>query len=155
MRAVLDTSGIISALFWDGAPRKVMNLAHQGATSELVIYVLPKAKRLASLRKERGYTQQVMADQIGIHVSQYKRYEGGDSQPTLEVIRNLAIALSVSADVLIFDTAERGPDDSLKFQFETISQFEDDDKRVAQAVLEGLILKHQAKQSLQRQNTKS
>jgi predicted nucleic acid-binding protein len=28
MRAVLDTSGIISALFWDGAPRKVMNLAH-------------------------------------------------------------------------------------------------------------------------------
>jgi uncharacterized protein len=30
MRAVLDTNGVISALFWSGAPRKVMDLAHQG-----------------------------------------------------------------------------------------------------------------------------
>jgi transcriptional regulator with XRE-family HTH domain len=122
-------------------------------TLELLTMSFPE--RLAALRKERGLTQQALADVVKVHLTQINRYEGGDSQPTLEVIRNLAVALSVSADVLIFDTAERGPDDSLKFQFETISQFEDDDKRVAQAVLEGLILKHQAKQSLQRQNTKS
>lgn len=112
------------------------------------------SERLATLRKARGLTQQALADAVHVHITQINRYEGGDSQPTLEVIRNLAIALGVSADTLIFDTAERGPDDSLKFQFETISQFEEEDKRVAQAVLEGLILKHQAKQSLQRQNNK-
>jgi len=80
--------------------------------------------------------------------------EGGGSQPTLEVIRKLAIALSVSADVLIFDEGERGPEDSLKFQLETIARFDEEDKRVAQAVLERLILKSQAKQSLQRQVSK-
>ena len=53
--------------------------------------------------------------------------------------------------MLIFDEDERGPDDTLKLQFEAVSQFDDEDKQLAQGVLEGLILKHQAKQSLQRQ----
>ena len=110
--------------------------------------------RLTALRKARGMTQQALADAVQVHMTQINRYEGGDSQPTLDVIRKLAIALSVSADVLIFDEGEREPDDSLKFQFETIGRFDDEDKRVAQAVLEGLILKFQAKQSLQRQGSK-
>jgi len=38
-------------------------------------------------------------------------------------------------------------------QFEAISQFDEEDRQLAQGVLEGLILKHQAKQSLQRQAT--
>ncbi len=110
--------------------------------------------RLTALRKDRGLTQRALASTIQIHFTQINRYEGGDSQPTLEVIRKLAIALGVSADMLIFDKGERDPDESLRFQFETISQFEEEDKKVAQAVLEGLILKYQAKQSLQRQTTK-
>lgn len=56
--------------------------------------------------------------------------------------------------MLIFDEGERGPDDSLRFQFETVSKFEEEDKKVAQAVLEGLILKYQAKQSQLREGTK-
>jgi len=36
--------------------------------------------------------------------------------------------------------------------FEAISQFDDEDRLVAQAVLEGLILKYQAKQALGRQD---
>ncbi len=111
-------------------------------------------QRLSALRKERGMTQQGLADAVQVHITQINRYEGGDSQPTLEVIRKLAIALGVSADMLIFDKGERDPDDSLRFQFEAICQFEEEDKKVAQAVLEGLILKHQAKQSLQRQAAK-
>ncbi len=63
------------------------------------------------------------------------------ANPRWKSFQKLAIALSVSADVLIFDEGEREPDDSLKFQFETIGRFDDEDKRVAQAVLEGLILK--------------
>jgi transcriptional regulator with XRE-family HTH domain len=122
------------------------------STTKLMTMSFPD--RLTTLRKARGMTQQALADAVQVHITQINRYEGGDSQPTLEVIRKLAIALSVSADVLIFDEGEREPDDSLKFQFETIGRFDDEDKRVAQAVLEGLILKFQAKQSLQRQSSK-
>lgn len=108
-------------------------------------------QRLAQLRKDKGLTQQALADLIGLHVTQVNRYEAGDSQPTLDGIRKLAVALGVSADMLIFDKDERGPDDDLRLQFEAISQFDDEDKQLAQGVLEGLILKHQAKRSLQRQ----
>ena len=57
--------------------------------------------RLPALRKERGLTQQALANKVGVHVLQVRRYEGGTSQPTLYVIKQLATALSVSADVLV------------------------------------------------------
>lgn len=38
-------------------------------------------------------------------------------QPTFDVIRRLAVALQVSADVLIFGADERGPDGDLRLQF--------------------------------------
>jgi transcriptional regulator with XRE-family HTH domain len=101
--------------------------------------------RLAEIRKERGMTQQTLAERVGIHVVQLRRYESGGSQPTLDVIRHLAVALSVSADMLLFGKDERGPDADLRFQFEAVSQFDDDDRKAARAVLDGLILRHQAK----------
>jgi transcriptional regulator with XRE-family HTH domain len=101
--------------------------------------------KLAALRKERGLTQQVLADTVRVHVVQIRRYEAGKTQPTLDIIRKLAIALSVSADELIFDKDERGPDEDLKLQFEAVSAFDDEDKAVARTLLESLILRHQSK----------
>jgi transcriptional regulator with XRE-family HTH domain len=114
----------------------------------------PKAKaktqmdfgeRLAALRKEKGFTQQALAELINLHVIQVRRYESGASQPTLDVIRRLAVALQVSADVLIFGADERGPDGDLRLQFEAISKFPNEEKKVIKALLEGMILKHEAK----------
>ena len=112
-------------------------------------------QRLAALRKGRSLTQQALADRVSLHVTQINRYETGDSQPTLDVIRRLAIALAVSADELIFGKDERGPDEDLRLQFEAVGQFDAEDKDLARGVLEGLILKHQAKQSLLRQAARS
>ena len=80
-----------------------------------------------------------------MHGAQIRRYESGSSQPTLDVIRKLAVALRVSADKLIFDENEREPDDELKMQFEAISSFAPEEKNIIKAVLDGLILKHEAK----------
>lgn len=107
-------------------------------------------ERVEQLRKKKELTQQELADQVGVKVLQIRRYENGSSQPTLEVIKHLAVALGVTSDTLIFGEGERGPDESLRLQFEVLSQFDEEDKQVAQEVLEGLILKHQAKQSTQR-----
>jgi transcriptional regulator with XRE-family HTH domain len=86
-----------------------------------------------------------LANPVGIHVTQLSRYESGSSQPTLDVIRKIAVALSVSADELIFDENERGPQDDLRLQFEAVSKFSAEEKKVIKSVLEGLILKHEAK----------
>lgn len=113
---------------------------HFSQLSLLTLMDFPE--RVAALRKKKGLTQQLLADAIGIHISQLKRYEAGTSQPTLDVLRKLAVALSVSADVLLFDKDERGPDDELRLQFEALQQFSPKDKEVAKSVLESLILKH-------------
>jgi len=102
-------------------------------------------ERLTALRKERGMTQQGLADAVGLGISQVKRYEAGGSQPTLDVIRNLAQTLRVSADELLFGAGERGPDEELRLQFEAISRFTTEEKHVVKSVLEGMILQHEAR----------
>lgn len=101
--------------------------------------------RLAALRKLKGLTQHALAEEAEVSLIQLRRYEAGSSQPTLDVIRRLAVALGVSSDALLFDKDERGPDEELRYQFEAVSRFDAEDKKVARAVLDGLILKHQAK----------
>lgn len=108
------------------------------------------SQRLGRLRKERGLTQQGLADLAGVHLTQIQRYEAGTAQPTLDVMKKLAIALAASTDWLLFEDDERGPDDELKLQFEALRQFDEDERKTAQDVLDGLILKHQAKRMVQR-----
>jgi transcriptional regulator with XRE-family HTH domain len=100
---------------------------------------------LLKLRKHKGLTQQELADRSEVSVIQIRRYEAGNSQPTLELIKKLAIALEVTADELIFDSNERGPDEDLKLQFDAISKFEQDEKEIVKAMLEALILRHDAR----------
>ncbi len=101
-------------------------------------------ERVVTLRKQKNWTQQQLADQVGVRVLQIRRYESGASQPTLDAIRRLALALGVTTDELIFDKNERGPDEDLRLQFEAVSRFEPEEKKVVKALLEGLILKHEA-----------
>ena len=103
------------------------------------------SSRLAALRKERGLTQPELAERIDIHVSQLRRYEAGTSQPTLPVLRRIAKALSISADMLLFDEEEREIDSSMKDQFQAIATLDEDEKQVVRSVIEGALLKHEAK----------
>jgi len=102
------------------------------------------SRRLSKIRKDKKLTQQQMADTIGIHVSQIKRYESGDTQPSLEVLRKIALALSISADVLLFEEGERGASNELQMQFEALGQFNKEETMVAKELLDSLILKHTA-----------
>ena len=104
-------------------------------------------ERLVTLRKERQLTQRELAERVQVHITQIQRYESGSTQPTLDIIRKLATTLAVSADDLIFGEGNREPIDELKLQFEALSQFDEEDRNVARAVLESLILKHNAKRA--------
>jgi transcriptional regulator with XRE-family HTH domain len=102
-------------------------------------------ERLAVLRKEKNLTQKDLAELTNVHVAQIRRYESGTSQPTLDVIRKIAIALHVSADTLIFDQKERGPGDDLRLHFEAVSKLSEEEKETIKELLEGMLLKHEAK----------
>jgi transcriptional regulator with XRE-family HTH domain len=103
------------------------------------------ATRLVQLRKQKGLSQQALADAVGLHVTQIKRYESGATQPSLEALKKIAITLGVTADFLLFDEAERGPDDELRLQFEAVSQLPPEEQAVVKEVLESLIIKYQAR----------
>jgi len=101
--------------------------------------------RLLQLRHAQNLTQQALADAVGVHLNQIKRYEGGASQPNLDVVVRLAKALHVSLDELVFDESERGPSDEMALQFEAVSHMSDEERNIIKALLDGMILKHQAR----------
>ena len=102
------------------------------------------AQRTIALRHERGLTQQSFADATDIHVQQIKRYEAGTSQPSAEALKKIAKCFGVTTDWLLFEDSERGPDDDLRLQFKAMGRLTSEEKGVARAVLEGLLLKHAA-----------
>jgi transcriptional regulator with XRE-family HTH domain len=114
----------------------------QGAMLHLVVDF---PERLAKLRKQRNLSQQQLAEAAGVHFTQIRRYEAGTSQPTLSVLKELAKALRVSADVLVFDENERGPSDDLRVYFEAIEKLDRGERKVVKEVLDALLLKHDAK----------
>lgn len=106
------------------------------------------AGRLAAARKSQSLTQPQLAEGSGAHVTQIRRYEAGTSQPTFDVLRVLALALSVSADSLLFDDEERVPkNQSLRLKLEAVDQFTPEEQEHVGAFIEGALLRHHARQA--------
>lgn len=55
------------------------------------------------------------------------------------------MALDCATDVLVFDASERPIADDLQHHFEAISKLPEEERAIARVLLEGLILKHDAK----------
>jgi len=111
----------------------------------IMFWTMSFPNRLAELRKNRGLTQQALSELVGVKVLQIHRYESGASQPTLEVIKNLATALSISTDELLFDTEERVLDQDLHHLFEGVSRLTDREKQLVKEFVEGMLVKHELK----------
>lgn len=58
-------------------------------------------KRLREVRMECGFTQQNMADKIGVALRSYQCYETGSRNPSLDLLILIADTLEVSTDYLL------------------------------------------------------
>ena len=58
-------------------------------------------EQLKKARLDKGYTQQQIADLMGITKSAYCGYETGKRQPDVAKIKQLARILNISGDVLL------------------------------------------------------
>ncbi|MDF3864915.1 helix-turn-helix transcriptional regulator [Pseudomonas denitrificans (nom. rej.)] len=101
------------------------------------------AQRLVSLRKQKGLTQQALADALGLHLTQVKRYEAGTSQPSLEALKKMAQTLRVTTDSLIFEPDELEPGEDLRLQFQAVSNMPAEEQQVIRQLLEGMIIKYE------------
>jgi len=129
----------------DGIPKKPC----YNASSKLKMedHNMPFAEKLSKMRTDKGFTQQQMATMIGVGTAQVRRYEKGKSSPTLEVIKNIAKTLGVSADELLFDEGEgvaanRIMDKKLLEQFEMVAKLKPRDREAIMTIIESMIIKN-------------
>ena len=113
------------------------------ATLMTQLATMSLAQRLVSLRKDKGLTQQALADALGLHITQIKRYESGASQPSLEALKKMAKTLRVTTDSLVFEPDELEPDGDLSLQFKAVSNMPDEERQIIKQLLEGMIIKYE------------
>jgi transcriptional regulator with XRE-family HTH domain len=106
---------------------------------------MPFPERLTALRKDRHLTQQALADLAGLHVSQIRKYETDVTQPSIEAIKKLAVALSVPSDLLLFDQDERGPDEDFRLHFEALSRLDPEERQLVKGLIESVVVTHDVK----------
>ena len=96
--------------------------------------------KIAALKHEK---REDWRKAIDVYLQVIEAYESGTSQPSLEVIKKLALALSVTTDSLLFDENERGPGEDLRLQFEAVQSMDAEDKKIIASLIDAYIKKHQ------------
>ena len=101
---------------------------------------------LAELRRSHGLTQLALAERAGINVTQLRRYEAGTSEPSLGVLRRLAVGLSVTTDALVFDVGERLPaNQALRLAFEATEHLDPAEQEAVRIMLDGFLAGHETR----------
>ncbi len=85
------------------------------------------ARRLAYLRKKNEYTQQRIADFLGITRPAYSAYERGTREPDFETLQQLANFYDVTIDYLLGRTDN--PSSDISIAHDGGPQYEDEDER--------------------------
>ena len=75
---------------------------------------------IKQLRKQKGISQQRLADSAGITCRYYSEIERGDSVPSLKVISSLAKALDTTFVSLVIATANEPENECKKVILDTI-----------------------------------
>jgi transcriptional regulator with XRE-family HTH domain len=60
-------------------------------------------RKIADLRKKRGWTQDLLAEKVGVHKNHVTRWETDRMRPSIKTMRRLADLLGVSLDHLLDD----------------------------------------------------
>lgn len=58
-------------------------------------------EKIKSLRQRNRFTQQEVAEKLGLSLSGYRKYENGQRDPNLNVLKDLAVFYNVTTDYLL------------------------------------------------------
>ena len=121
----------------------IMNSKHETFFKELGV-------RIAQARKDRGLTQQQLADRLGIAQQTLAHYEIGRLRVVAALLPALADIFDLSVDELLTGQAtgrpagKRGPASRLQQQIEAIGQLPKAKQRVVSEVLDAMLAQQSA-----------
>jgi transcriptional regulator with XRE-family HTH domain len=107
--------------------------------------------RLKVLRKQKGWTQKELANQLDIRYSHLNKYENGMHAPPLEKLTQLADIFDVSLDYLVMGLPmEESPirNEVLYKRFKTLETFDDEDKTTVIKIIDAIITKRQVENAI-------
>lgn len=119
----------------------------------ILYYMASFGEHLKELRSEKNISQSDLSNIIGMHSTHISRYERDLTQPTLEVIKKIAEALSVSTDALIYGSADQQAKNKIKdaellIMFNKVQTLDLKDVTVIKSLLNAYILKTDLQKNL-------
>lgn len=99
-------------------------------------------ERIKKLRKNLDFTQQQLAEKVGITYIQIGRYETGKSNPSSDVLNKIAEAVNTTVDFLISGgNAEQLNDKELLHLFKEVELMEKEDKNTIKQLIDAFVTK--------------
>jgi len=107
-------------------------------------------ERIRQLRKEHGWSQAQLGNQVGTDSQRISRYENGRITPSVDALVRLADALEVSVDYLVRDSAPRrplnGPElGALSERLVDLAELDEEDRVLVAGVVDGLVARRRLK----------
>lgn len=107
------------------------------------------AKRLQSLRKDKGWSQPELGKIIGTSGAIIGRYERGEMTPSIDVARKLADALGVTLDYLVAEKEQTNTlqDKGMLERWKALETLTPEDRERILFVLDSLVRDAKARQA--------
>jgi transcriptional regulator with XRE-family HTH domain len=103
-------------------------------------------KRLARLRRDAGYSQRELGEQLGISQRMVAYYEGQTEHPPAQLIPGIAEVLGVSADVLLglkpVKAEGRASNQRLWRRFKQIEKLPPTERRQLLGIIDAVLDRH-------------
>jgi len=111
--------------------------------------------RLRELRERQNLSQQELADQVGLHLSQVNRYERELNLPSAEKLSVLVRVLGISADTLLHGENAKVASPPIQNtrlleRFRALETLDRDDQDTAIKLIDALVAKRQMEAVLHR-----
>ncbi len=112
-------------------------------------------KNIKKIREEKGLTQQIIADLIAMHRSNYSRVENGDRDLSIEAINKIARYFNMSIDQLVnfegdIPTEVIIEDKNAVEQMKLIQELDDEDKQTIFKLIDKMLTNKKFKDFFQK-----
>ena len=110
-------------------------------------------ERLKQARTTKKFSQNELANLVGVHVTNISRYERGENRPTTDVLTKLANALDTTADYLMSGSTHEAADSNISDKelltlFQKVSSLPSNKKKIVKEFLEVFVFRSDVQEKL-------
>ncbi len=105
------------------------------------------SQKIKKLRQEKDWSQEKLAEQIGVKRLAINKYESGQTKPSAETLQKIAEVFGVSIDYLLAEKSEKLAkkaitDKTLLEYVAEIEQMSEEERKFVKFFLDAVILRH-------------